>query len=116
MNKDTERLYTVAEVAARLNITHIHACDLIRRGLIKGTKRACENGNKKLGRWVVSESDLQQYLKTDLKLYVKEKLKVLKQLRIKLTPWQLDHLYDCKTEFDVDAFYHDILTGKARTE
>lgn len=50
----------------------------------------------------------------DLKEYIKEKLAVLDELCIKITYRQLEHLYECKTEFEVDAYYHDIITGKAR--
>lgn len=49
-----------------------------------------------------------------LEEYIKEKLAVLDELMIKLTWRQVDHLWSCKTEFEVDAFYHDIITGNTR--
>lgn len=52
--------------------------------------------------------------KLTLAEYIKEKLAILDELMIKLTWRQVEHLWDCKTEFEVDAFYHDIITGNCR--
>lgn len=109
-----DRFYTTAEVAQILHITHMHALELVRNGTLKGEKRKCATGNTTLGRWFVPESELRKYQRKDLDKYIKEKLKILKQLRIKLTPDQLEHMKSRNTEFEVDAFHHDIITGKTR--
>lgn len=44
--------------------------------------------------------------------YIKEKLRVLKELHIELTWRQLEYIWSLKTEFDVDAFAHDVIMGR----
>lgn len=46
--------------------------------------------------------------------YIRKKLKVLKQLYIELSEAQLNYMKSLKTEFDVDAFAHDLIMGRAR--
>ena len=52
--------------------------------------------------------------KTDIAMYVKEKVKILKQLCIKVTHTQIAYMLSRKTEFDVDAFAHDLILGRSR--
>ena len=51
---------------------------------------------------------------SELDKYIQEKLAILEELQIELTWRQRNHLMNCETEFAVDAFYHDIITGKCR--
>lgn len=46
--------------------------------------------------------------------YIKEKLHLLDELEIKLTVRQLNHLWELNTEFDVDAFAHDLIMGTTK--
>ena len=46
--------------------------------------------------------------------YIKEKLQILNELKIELTWRQRDHLWSLTTEFDVDAFAHDLIMGTTK--
>lgn len=46
------------------------------------------------------------------KEYINEKIKVLKELGIKLTPSQTDHIRSLKSEIDVDNFARSLIQKK----
>ena len=109
-----EKMYSTREVCELLGVSRERIYGRIKAGKIKATKVTPDGKTKH--RYMISESEFQKLLKNRLELYVEEKLDILKELHIEPTPWQVKHLRECKSEFDIDAFYHDIITCKARTE
>lgn len=113
-NESGERLYTTAELSEILHIPQVNVVELIRNKHLKADKQLYTVGAHTRKRYVITESAFNEYLSKKLDIHIKEKLKVLKQLKIELTYNQLEHMRECKTEFEIDAFYHDIITGKTR--
>ena len=109
-----KKMYTVREVCEVLGVARERIYGRIKAGKVKATKVTPDGKTKH--HYLISEREFQKLLKNRLELYVEEKLDILKELHISPTPWQVEHMRECKSEFDIDAFYHDILTGKARTE
>lgn len=104
-----DRLYTIREVADILDLTVKYTRDLIRKEKIPAVR------SDRPGRpLVITEEGLRKLKRRSLDKYIDEKLDILKELCIELTYNQLTHLRECKTEFEVDAFYHDIITRKTR--
>ena len=106
------RLYTVREVATMFNVSEDTIREMIRKKQIEATKGKKYGVNGRL--WLISDKGIRDYKRKLLDKYIDEKLDILDQLQIKLTWRQLEHLRSCKTEFEVDAFYHDLITGKSR--
>lgn len=48
----------------------------------------------------------------DIQSYIKHKIKLLRQLCVRLTNEQLEHLLSLKTEIAVDNYAHDLIVGK----
>ena len=103
------RLYTIKEAADILGLTVDYTRDLIRKMQIP-TVRLKRNGRP----MAITNDSILKLKRRTLDEYIKEKLRILKELHIELTWRQLDHLRGCNTEFEVDAYYHDIITGKTR--
>lgn len=121
------KTYKSQEVAEMLGVTQ----STVRKWVTAGelTARFADERKRRL---VITESDLKKFLDKnpkykavwdnpmmrqapyDMKVYIKEKLAILRELCIVLTTNQLIYLWSLKTEFAVDAFIHDVITGKAR--
>lgn len=43
--------------------------------------------------------------------YIKRKIKILRQLGIRLTKNQIDHMYSLTSEIAIDNFTHDIIVN-----
>ena len=123
-----EKIYKSIEVANGLCVNQGTISQWVQRGVLGGYYE--ERGSRKFIR--IPESALNEFLESnpkykdiwfnpvikgmsrELKAYIDEKCKVLKELQIKLTPNQYNHLWSRKSEFEVDSFAHDLIMGRSR--
>ena len=104
--------YTTSDIAAMYHVEVNAVCEWIHKGLLEATKGSKPGTNAKV--WLITESSLRKFQRKQLDKYIDEKLEILKELHIEPTWRQMEHLRRCETEFAVDAFYHDLITGKTR--
>lgn len=120
-----EKEYKSIEVANGLGVSQTTVRQWVNAGKLKGYVKY--EGKKVL---MIPDSELKKFLNDNpryremwfnptireadhtMKKYIQEKLKALRELDISLTPNQLTYIWSRKTEFDVDAFAHDLIKGR----
>lgn len=120
-----EKIYKSAEIAEALGVSQ----RTIRNWVTKGELVGYFTGDAKK-RLFISEPELKKFLNKNpkykeiwdnplmrqapysIKVYIQEKFSILRELQIELTKNQAQHLWSLRTEFDIDAFVHDLITGK----
>lgn len=120
-----EKIYKSAEIAEALGVSQRTIQNWVTEGKLLG--RFVGDRKKKL---MISESDLKRFLEKnprykeiwhdpmmrqaphDIRVYIQEKLQILRELHIVLTTNQTVYLWSLRREFDIDAFVHDVITGK----
>ena len=123
-----EKTYKSIEIATGLGVNQGTVSQWVQRGVLGGYYE--ERGSRKFIK--VPESELNKFLDNHptykeiwinpvirgmsraLRDYIQEKIKILRELQIKLTPNQYNHLWSRKSEFEVDSFAHDLIMGRAR--
>lgn len=118
-----EKIYKSSEIAEALGVTQITTRAWVTKGELVGY--FVKTGKKKT--LFIKESELKRFLEKKprykdiwenpimrqapyaIKVYINERLAVLRELHIDLTTEQMLHLWSLRTEFDIDAFLHDVI-------
>lgn len=122
------KMYKSKEIAEALGVTQ----PTIRKWVSDGRLVGNLVGDRRKA-LMISESDLKKFLDEnprykaiwdypiirevphDIKVYIRDWLKILDELYIVLTTDQTLHLWSLRSEFAIDSFLHDVITGKAKT-
>ena len=92
-------------------INHTETVCLAVRGSRSKRPPTCTCGGdpNKCDKNIKGESEAMTDETMDINTYIKHKIKILKQLCIRLTNEQLEHMLSLKTEIAVDNYAHDLI-------